>query len=180
MSDRQHRRGARTSRRLIGAVSSVGAFLALGMSPLAAAPAQADFDWLDPFGLFDAGVETGVPGAADFSDIDWGGLFVGDSEAWTNFDDIVFQSIYNPMQEMLGDDDFVAMLAPLNDMFATADSCGVICNGSDAYLNDDGDLVAAQNGGAWFGDGGNGLDGSDGGAAASSATEVPVATRPRV
>ncbi|MGB3663465.1 MAG: hypothetical protein WBA04_11270, partial [Mycolicibacter algericus] len=161
-------RGLQRRRRVVGAATSVGAFLVFGMTPLAAAPAQADFDWFDPFSWFDtAGVDTvaEVPGAADFTFADWGGLFMGEPEAWLAFDEQVYLAIYDPMQAMLENSANDWWLDPLNQMFAMGDSCGVLCNGADAYINDDGDLIAAQAGGLWFGDGGNGIDGSDGGAA---------------
>ncbi|RAU97954.1 hypothetical protein DQP56_12915, partial [Mycolicibacter senuensis] len=152
-------------RRLAGAATSVGAFLAFGMSPLAASPAQADFDfdWLDPLSWF--GAEAEIPGDAAFTFSDWGGLLMGDPDAWVAFDDQAYLAIYDPMQAMIDNSANDWWLDPLNQMFAMGDSCGVLCNGADAYINGDGDLVAAQAGGLWFGDGGDGIDGSDGGAA---------------
>src|SRR5690625_1399157 len=165
---RRQRSGKARRNRAVGAASSVGAFLAFGMTPLAVSPAQADFDFLDPswFGL-DVGAD--VSGAADATPFtwtfdDWDGLLNSDAGAWVDFDNQLYLSIYEPMQAVIDNSANDWWLDPLNQMFATGDSCGLLCNGADAHL-DHGDLIAAQDGGAWFGDGGNGLDGSDGGAA---------------
>src|SRR5690625_527769 len=163
-------RGGSRRRRIVGASSAVGAFLAFGMTPLAGAPAQADFDFFDPFSWFDLDSAADTAGVADATSFawtfdDWAGLSSGDPSAWVAFDDQLYQAIYDPMEAMISNPANGWWLDPLNQAFATGDSCGVLCNGVDAHINDDGDLIQAQDGGAWFGDGGDGIDGSDGGAA---------------
>lgn len=91
MSERDRVRAGR--RRVAGAATSVGAFLAFGLSPLAASPAQADFDFFDPSSWFDA---ADTPGAADFTFSDWGGLFMGEPGAWMDFDSQLYTAIYDP------------------------------------------------------------------------------------
>ncbi|MEB3035259.1 hypothetical protein KV113_27350, partial [Mycolicibacter sp. MYC340] len=140
----------------------MGAFLALGLSPLAAAPAaNADFDF--DFGdvLSSLGWDNSSDGAAGFDGSSFDLALPGAADS-TGLEGI-YDSIYNGIHSM-GD-----MLIPIfdatgiNTLFAFGDSCGLICDGVNASLSDDGVLTAATNGGLLFGDGGNGIAGSAGG-----------------
>ncbi|CAJ1505533.1 hypothetical protein MU0083_003719 [[Mycobacterium] kokjensenii] len=135
----------RRYRRLIGASSTVAAFLAFGVAPAAAPPAQADelfgldFAWLTDLFTADPGASEGGWGDADFA------------QSWQ-------ETFYLPLHEMMQDwitSDFGSSVNDVvNFLFAplTGDACGLICNGADGTEGS----VDGQTGGLWFGDGGNG------------------------
>ncbi|MEB3035213.1 PGRS repeat-containing protein, partial [[Mycobacterium] nativiensis] len=146
----------RKRNRMIGAGSTVAAFLAFGMTPLAPAPAaQADFfedlfsfDWMVPT------ADVDVSGSAEAFDLS--GL-MGDFNAVTLFD----QLFYSPMH-MLSE-------AWINNPFGEMVN-GAINTMAGQYLIGDGiDGTEANpdggHGGLWFGDGGAGWNSDEAGVA---------------
>lgn len=135
----------------VGAASAVGAFLAFGLGPMAAAPAaQAEFDF---FGLdldwLSWDTAWWDAGSAAFT------LPDGSPDSWVEFDTQLYDMLYTPIQSFLDDPASAGLLNLINMPFAgLGGACGLICNGADAHLDDNGDLVAAQNGGWLYGNGG--------------------------
>ncbi|MGB7870384.1 MAG: hypothetical protein WBM01_19275, partial [Mycobacterium sp.] len=171
---------ARRRRRAIGLGSGAGAFLAFGLSPLAAAPpARADVldTILDPIINSLAGVDPTL--GADVSGLatSFDPTFVGDQAAalGSSADSLAAAvPAANPTLADLFQTDFWlplhAQLVPLatafqdnplgaaiNQAFATGGFCGLICNGADGTALD----PTGGNGGVWFGDGGAGFDASN-------------------
>ncbi|KKO60597.1 hypothetical protein WR43_22835, partial [Mycolicibacter arupensis] len=160
MSDRFAGKGnKRKINRFVGATSAVGAFLAVSMTPLTAAPASADLEDLDFGDLF----SWMVPASSDSSSFDWSSfatLFDADlpgSAAVSPIDSlnalvantlnaVIYQPIYTINQFLIND-----LGLQINGVFDNGDNAFVSING-------DGDLVynAATNGGFLFGDGGTG------------------------
>lgn len=140
----------------MGAAASVGAFLAFGTAPLAAAPAaSADFDDLlaDLFGLSAWGnlsdhfdrlftSDWEVPGSGDAADL---------AQLWgTHF----YMPLHGSLQAWINSDFGEQVNGVINQMFApfTEGFCGIICNGLDGTEAD----PDGQTGGLFFGDGGDG------------------------
>lgn len=165
--------GARYRGRVVGAASAVGAFLAFGMAPMAAAPAaHADFDFDDFFG--DLFTSWSVPDTGDSASTwDLSALFgatdPGSSAAdWFSWPGIMDQLFYEPLNGLAQ----LWITNPLgeavNGMINQWSGLYLIGNGVDGTeANPDG-----GDGGLWFGDGGagwnsdlDGVAGGDGGAA---------------
>lgn len=146
---------ARGRRRVMGVAGSVAAFLAFGVAPVAAPPAQADeTDWLVDLlgGLFGHIDTTGDAAAAVPAD------------GWTTFlDQWVYTPLHTLEQDWITSDLGRQVDTELNDLFSQVDSsailttgaCGLICNGADGVLG--GALAQAygQAGGLIFGDAGS-------------------------
>ncbi|MGB3523159.1 MAG: PGRS repeat-containing protein, partial [Mycobacterium sp.] len=168
MVDQRHGRGNR--QRVVGATSTVAAFLAFGTMPLSAAPAaQADFGFED---LFDPAawiqdVPADVGGSIEPSA--WAGVLsgfgevsaepgaAGDWNATAFVDQWIYEPLHAGLQQWIASpfgtqvDDFV------NQLFGQY----LIGNGVDGTLeHPDGGA-----GGLWFGDGGAGFDGTGQGVA---------------
>ncbi|MGB6146598.1 PGRS repeat-containing protein, partial [Mycolicibacter algericus] len=164
--------GSRYRKRVAGATSSVGAFLAFGMAPLAAAPAaHADVDFLgDLLGDLVSSWTVADPGdAAATWDLDalFGaagpGSAADDPFSWTAImDQWFYQPLHAGVQAWITSDFGEMVNNSINGMFGLY----LIGNGVDGTaLNPDG-----GDGGLLFGDGGAGwdsdaagVDGGDGG-----------------
>ncbi|MGB3894067.1 MAG: PGRS repeat-containing protein, partial [Mycolicibacter sinensis] len=157
--------GSRYRKRVVGAASAVGAFLAFGMAPLAAAPtahADVDFDLGDVFGdLFSSWTSTDLGDGATW---DLGALFgaadpgsaAGDPFSWTG---IMDQWFYEPLHTM-------TQLWITSSFGQSID--GMINDWSGMYLIGNGiagteDSPDGGDGGLWFGDGGAGWDSTEAG-----------------
>ncbi|WP_424385774.1 PGRS repeat-containing protein, partial [Mycolicibacter algericus] len=152
---------------MAGAASSVGAFLAFGMAPLAAAPAahaDVDFDLGDLFGdLLSSWSSTDVGDATSTWDL--GALFgaadpgsAADMFSWTG---IMDQWFYEPMHNLTQ----LWITSPFGESIN-----GMINDWSGLYLIGNGvDGTEASpdggDGGLWFGDGGAGWDSDEAGVA---------------
>jgi len=111
-------------RRLIGLSSTVGAFLALGMSPLAGAPAQADplSDWI--VDLFDPADWSwlGVDGNAGLDGADWSGFLAHTAAAsspttaeW--FDTWIYEPLHQAGQDWLATQSGIEISTWINTTF---------------------------------------------------------------
>ncbi|MGB5794161.1 MAG: PGRS repeat-containing protein, partial [Mycolicibacter algericus] len=162
---RTHRPVRHPGSRVVGAATSVGTFLALGLSPVATAPARADFDdlfsldqFLDDFALADPGATAG-----DTLDL---GQVGTDIYTWTSVVEVVFAGlVQNQLYATIHDLGTLWMMGPgalidpiINPLFAFDGACGLICDGVDGTV----DHPDGGDGGWLFGDGGNGYGaGSD-------------------
>ncbi|ORW95998.1 hypothetical protein AWC28_10675 [Mycolicibacter terrae] len=140
----------------------MGTFLALGLSPLATAPAHADFDDLFSFDQFIADIDAAAqadPGAAAADTLDLS-LVGTDVYTWTSVVEVVFAGlIQNQLYATLHDLGNLWMMGPgalidpiINPLFAFDGACGLICDGVDGTV----DHPDGGDGGWLFGDGGNG------------------------
>lgn len=184
--NRRSKKGQRDPKRsLAGACCAAAAFFALGMTPLATAPAaNADFGIDDLFDLIDPNLMAGAvdsTGGLDLSSLlgDIGLASTGSSDLGA-----VAAQADNALVEAFQQDFWVPLHTALEDwinspfgqevdnainpLFAGDGFCGLICNGAPGTVED----PTGGNGGLWFGDGGPGwnsdevgVDGGDGGAA---------------
>ncbi|WP_342710399.1 PGRS repeat-containing protein, partial [Mycolicibacter sinensis] len=143
----------------MGASSAVGAFLAFGMAPLAAAPvANADFeDFLTD--LFDPGAWGNL--SNDFNSLftgsDWdlsGSADASGLEMAQMWETMFYTPLHAALQDWINSDFGSQVNGVINQLTApfTEGFCGMICNGADGTA----DSVDGQAGGLWFGDGGDG------------------------
>src|SRR5690625_387895 len=176
MSGRGERRtnGRRAGNRLVGAGSTVAAFLAFGMAPLATAPsarADIDLDWLTD--LFTPVADT----AAGWDTSDW------DSSAWdisswfdgagpglaaasdSSFDmtslwnTLIYQPLHTAVEAWIENPANASTIDMINSW--DPDDM-VIGNGLDG-MTEGNDSINGTDGGWLFGDGGDGVDGGAGG-----------------
>ncbi|ORA80280.1 PGRS repeat-containing protein, partial [Mycolicibacter kumamotonensis] len=143
----------------MGAAASVGAFLAFGMAPLAAAPtAGADFDDLVS-DLFDPSAWGNLSGDFDslFSSTGWDSAGAADAggaamaQMWETY---FYMPLHDSEQAWINSDFGSQVDGVINQLFApfTEGFCGIICNGVDGTEAD----PDGGNGGLWLGDGGDG------------------------
>ncbi|MGB3523921.1 MAG: hypothetical protein WBA50_20855, partial [Mycobacterium sp.] len=133
-------------RRLIGLTSTAGAFLAFGMSPLPAAPAQADpmIDWIvdlfDPASWSWLGAES-TAAATDPTTADW-------------FDTWFYAPLHQAGQDWLASQSGIEISTWVNNTFGNGQL--LIGNGADGIDGGTNEQAMGGAGGLWFGDGGDG------------------------
>ncbi|MGB6146336.1 MAG: PGRS repeat-containing protein, partial [Mycolicibacter algericus] len=135
----------------------MAAFLAFGMTPLAAAPeARADFEFDDFLGWFglepdsQALTSEWIGSAWDLPDsADATGMEI--AQLWDTY---FYMPLHALLQDWINSDFGSQVNGVINQIFApfTENFCGMICNGADGTESS----VNGQAGGLWFGDGGNG------------------------
>src|SRR3984893_7358969 len=171
-------------RRVLGAGTTAGAFLAFGMTPLAAAPAahaDAVDVIIDPIINSLAGPDPTL--GADVSGLvtAFDPTFVGDPVAalGSSADSLaaavpaanptladLFQTdfwlpLHTQLQAWIDSPLGMSIDNAINPFFATGGFCGLICNGTDGTMA----APDGGNGGLWFGDGGTGWTSTEAGVA---------------